>query len=444
LADDHGFGQLRFVHPLERNLGRNLMNQTKEASLFQRVVSGIEKKSRNQVFLVLLVAVAILFVRKTDSFIHPQFWAEDGAVFFQDQVNQGASAIFKPYAGYLNLVPRLIAVVADAFFPYSAAPAVYNYASLLVMLVVIFNVYSPRFIVDNKLLLSLAIVLVPHFGNEVFMNVANVNWILAILLLVVLFKEEPGRRFGNVGRQVASDAVAMVCCGFSGPFIIFLTPFFVWRLFARKSRYNSCLAAAAVLIAAIQSVFLSRDASLMSGTSQTDASFVDYCSVAGQKIFGNLFLGGILPYHLNPYLLCGSGVLVVASVVCLAMKSGKERQIFVFLAFSAMIVLATFLKFKRFPYLLLPQENGPRYFYVPYVMFTWALILCLNKQKKSENGVVCLLLGAILFSSITSGFHSQPLKNFNWDQSSRLVVKNRNAIIPINPPGWQVNVTSRK
>ena len=395
-------------------------------------------------FVVLLIAVAILFVRKTDSFMHPQFWAEDGAVFFQDQVNQGASAIIKPYAGYLHLVPRLIALVADAFFLYSTAPAVYNYLSLLVMLVAIFNIYSPRFIMDNKHLLSLSIVLVPHFSNEVFMNATNVNWILAILLLVVLLKETPDMRFGNVGWQVLFDAVAMVCCGFSGPFILFLTPFFVWRFFIRKSRYNLCLAAMAVLIAATQAVFLSRENLLVARALQTSAPFDVFCRVAGQRLFGNLFLGSTLPYDLNPYLLCGCGVLVVVSFVCHAMKCGKRRQIFVFLAFSAMIMLATVLKFKPFLGKLLSPENGSRYFYLSYVMFTWALILCLNKQGKPESRMVGFLLGAILLSSLTSGFHSQPFKDFNWDQSSHLIMKNQNVIIPINPSGWCVNVTSKK
>jgi hypothetical protein len=287
-------------------------------------------------------------------------------------------------------------------------------------------------------------VLVPHFGNEVFMNVANVSWILAILLVVVLFKEAPDSRFGNVGLQVASDAAAMVCCGFSGPLIVFLTPFFVWRFFNRKSCYNLCLAAMAVLIAAAQSVFISRQNSLVAEVLQTGAPSVDYWCVAGQRLFGNLFLGGNLPFVLNPYILCGCGVLVLSSVVCLGMKCGKERQMFVLLAFSAMIMLTTFLKFKPFLDELISPENGARYFYVPYVMFTWALILCLNRQRKQESAMAGFLLVAILFSSLASGFHSKPFKDFHWNQNSRLILKNRKAVIPINPPGWRLDVTPRK
>lgn len=420
------------------------MSQTQKPDPFHPAVSEIRKDGGLRVFLVLMIAVAILFVRKTDAFVHPQFWAEDGTVFFQDQVNQGFSAIVKPFAGYLNLVSRLIALMADAFFPYSAAPAVYDYSSLLAVLVVILNIYSPRLVMDNKALLSLSIVLVPHFGNEVFMNAANVNWILAVLLLVVLFKEAPDRRFGNLALQVVSDVTAMVLCGFSGPLIVFLSPFFVWRFYIQKSRCNLCLAVVAVLIAATQSVFVSRQNSLIAEVLQPGVPAVDYWSVAGQRLFGNLFLGSTLPFCLNPYILCGCGVLVLSSVVRLGVQCGKGRQIFVFLAFSAMIVLTTFLKFKPFLDELLSPENGARYFYVPYVMFTWALILCLNKRRKQESAMAGFLLVVILFSSLASGFHSQPLKDFHWSQYSRLISKNHKTIIPINPPGWRLDVTARK
>ena len=419
------------------------MNQTHKPDLFNPPVSEIKKESWWQVFIVLAIATAILFVRKTDAFVYPQFWAEDGSVFFQDQVNQGWVALIKPYAGYLHLVPRLIALITDAFFPYSAAPMIYNYLSLLVVFIVILNIYSARLIMDNKALLALSIVLVPHFSNEVFMNATNTNWILAILLLVVLLKETPDKRFGKVAWQIIADLVAMVCCGVSGPAIVFLAPFFIWRFFIRKSRYDLCLAVMAGLMAAIQAYFILRE-TLVNNVGQTSAPLIDYWCVAGQRLFGNLFLGSSLPFYLNPYLLCWCGVLVLASVICLGIKRGKMRQLFIFLTFAGMVMLTTFLKFKAFLEVLLPPENGARYFYLPYVMFTWALILCLNQAKKSENRLVSFLLAAILFSSLTSEFHSPPFQDFHWSQYSRLILKNQNMIIPINPPGWWLAVAPGK
>ena len=80
--------------------------------------------SRTESLLVIVVTTIILFIRKTDSILNPQFWAEDGTVFFLDQHHDGVSSIFKPYAGYFNLVSRIVAFLADLVFPVIAAPYV--------------------------------------------------------------------------------------------------------------------------------------------------------------------------------------------------------------------------------------------------------------------------------------------------------------------------------
>ena len=85
--------------------------------------------SRTESLLVVVVAAIILFIRKTDSILNPQFWAEDRTVFFLDQYHDGVSSVFQPHAGYLHLVPRIIALLADLVFTVPAAPYVYNYLS---------------------------------------------------------------------------------------------------------------------------------------------------------------------------------------------------------------------------------------------------------------------------------------------------------------------------
>jgi hypothetical protein len=60
-------------------------------------------------FWVLLLCLIILFYREPDGFLNPQFWAEDGVIFFTQNLTFGLSAFWKPYAGYLHLTPRIIA-----------------------------------------------------------------------------------------------------------------------------------------------------------------------------------------------------------------------------------------------------------------------------------------------------------------------------------------------
>ena len=53
---------------------------------------------------------ALLLLRRPGSLLHPQFWAEDGPLFFQDAFNHGfRSTILQPASGYLHSFPRLVA-----------------------------------------------------------------------------------------------------------------------------------------------------------------------------------------------------------------------------------------------------------------------------------------------------------------------------------------------
>ena len=60
-------------------------------------------------------AVLILVLRAYEAFGNPQIWAEDGSLFWIQQNTDGLAALFKPYAGYQNLLPRLTAAVVIQF-----------------------------------------------------------------------------------------------------------------------------------------------------------------------------------------------------------------------------------------------------------------------------------------------------------------------------------------
>src|SRR5258707_11015955 len=86
-----------------------------------------------QRFLALSGMIFLLLVlRRPDAITNPQFWAEDGPVFFFGQISHtGLSALMVPYAGYLLGVPRLVAAFA-ALFPASSAPLIFNLFALAI------------------------------------------------------------------------------------------------------------------------------------------------------------------------------------------------------------------------------------------------------------------------------------------------------------------------
>src|ERR1019366_4560833 len=75
--------------------------------------AGTEPPSGYPLRAALLTAGAvllILFARRPESFLHPQFYAEDGAVFYVGAHRDPWGSILTPYAGYLHLASRLVEV----------------------------------------------------------------------------------------------------------------------------------------------------------------------------------------------------------------------------------------------------------------------------------------------------------------------------------------------
>src|SRR5687767_9857018 len=123
-----------------------------------------------------LVALVIIYLRMPDNFIRPQFWGEDGALFFKWAHETGARGLFMPFAGYFSTMPWLVALAAKLFSP-EWAPWIYNYTGVGIALLAVYLATSPRLDMPLKPLLALAIVTVPQ-GYETLGALANSMWIM--------------------------------------------------------------------------------------------------------------------------------------------------------------------------------------------------------------------------------------------------------------------------
>lgn len=74
---------------------------------------------------IFLAAAFLVFSRVPHCFLHAQFSAEDGHVWFADAYNLGWKALFRSQDGYYQTLPRVAAALA-LLFPISAAPLVLN------------------------------------------------------------------------------------------------------------------------------------------------------------------------------------------------------------------------------------------------------------------------------------------------------------------------------
>ena len=106
--------------------------------------NGTDTHSGSTRLLLGALLAALLLLRSPGRLLHPQFWAEDGTVFFQDAFNHGfLQTILQPASGYLHSFPRLVAGLS-LLFPMEQAPLVFNLAAFVVQLLPALYLLSPR------------------------------------------------------------------------------------------------------------------------------------------------------------------------------------------------------------------------------------------------------------------------------------------------------------
>ena len=382
----------------------------------------------------LLLVTGVLFWRKPDGFTNPQLWAEDGTIFFRTAYLEGPRAILEPYSGYFHLFPRLVAALAD-LAPYAYTPALYNAAALATTWAVVAKLHSSRLGLPAPLAFSLMLAFVPHFTGEVFANLTNAQWFLAILLFSTALQDPPETQLELLG-----DLSVIVIAGLSTPAIVLAVPLLAYRVWKEPSVRLWCKAALSAGVAAAQAtVFLQRPVVLAPSPGHTSASWAD---LLGRKTVGNLFLGRKAPYELPATALLAAGVLLLAWIVwrLARLRPLGSRFGLPSLAIGLALLTLVFYKFRHAADLLVPPAAAARYFYVPWVVLSWCLLLVLLEDRTWHRAVAAALLAAILHSSLTTVFRSPPLRDFQWESYAPALEAREPIWIPINPPGWRIEL----
>jgi hypothetical protein len=192
------------------------------------------------------IAVIILYFRGPQDFTAPQFWAEDGRVWYEEAHNNGFwSTLFKTQDGYLQTFPRVIAEVSQ-WVPLDFGPYVFTYTSLLLQVVIALFIFSERLASLlparwARALLALLFLLLPNTA-EVSGNLTNAQWYLALLVVLILIAKTPRMLWQRVFD------------GLTGPFIILVLPLEVARFLKERGRYQAFMLGCVGALALVQIV----------------------------------------------------------------------------------------------------------------------------------------------------------------------------------------------
>lgn len=393
----------------------------------------------------------VLALKAPDSVTRPQFWAEDGTIFFAQAHDHSLPRLFSPYAGYFLFLPRLVAFVA-APFSASQAPLIYSLGALVLGAAALASLRQIRALgVPFPLLLG-AVLLTPT-SVEVFGSLTNVQWLTQFGLLAI------AARFwqGDETRHPMLGIILATLVGMTGVFCVFITIALgvcwslVWlaqratdddrelSLLAERARNPPPEILVLVACAALQVACFVRspDAAGLPGGAIGPA-----LTGIATSVQSHLFCSAILP--------TGLFVTLVAGLVVLAVRGLLDRPtglvvLVMTLIYVALQLGATTLKLRGDPTLLEPFDMGDRYFVAANAAIWWLVAIAVASAVPRSPRAAFLATTALLCTSAWATGHLQrpPLPDLEWSPYARSIDAGLDVTAPINPPPWTMHVPSK-
>lgn len=397
---------------------------------YHRVVWGRFTKlsTPKKTALMCLLSLVVFYFRRPELITNPQFWAEDIAVFYRDAYNQGFASLFHAWAGVLQLFPRLIALIVVRF-PIDHAPLLFNLASMLVMALPVFVLWSDRTLFGKegefrKLVLSVLFVLMPNIG-EIFGILTNTIWFLAVASILVLIRTDKA----SARRWLPFDALVLLVAGLSGPFSGVLAVAAVFLVLHRKARSRALYIKVGIIVACalIQIIVFSTGPSQVSSVMQQRASWGHHLAmpveITGMRFIALPVLGThiVTPDIAQSAQMYALGIITAILMIVAFVKSRTEIRTIIL--FGSLLYGISYFRALAGPVLefwrsLLFNSFGGRYFFVPF--FAWLVaLICLSNDRKAFSSRIATALLAAFVVFFPYSFKVSALKDLHFQNQAQ-------------------------
>jgi hypothetical protein len=390
---------------------------------------------------VVVVAAAIYFIRMPGVFTNPQFWGEDGGLFFAQSLTDGWVSVLYPGAGYLTLITRAISNLAR-YFGAAPAPAIYNYSAVAIALASVWVLTSPRLDLPYKPIAALAVVVTP-MGFEVLGGLANTQWILPVVVAAIILM-----RPHDKSTILYVEAIFVFFVSLTGPFSVFLAPLtfalaFFSDDYARRRRLK-LFGAVLSLGAVIQiSSMITVEGGVFYPWSLSAMPYPWYLWITlpverPLQIFG----GSVTNWFLPNWKGAAAALVVGATFVALTVLSPRRISLAFLLALGFAITLSGMLKYRELLPLLMAPGNQ-RYFYAQSV-FVVFIVLALPQTKFWRSAIAATVILTEIASIKTWAKTEKITEDLHWAIYATAI--DHGGIpdpIPINPNSWTVDLKKR-
>lgn len=402
--------------------------------------------------LVFIAAFSIVVSRRPDILFNPQFWAEDGTVWYAHAYNFGiAYSIFSPFNGYFQTISRLTAAVAQ-LFPLLWAPFIFNLIAIVIKILPVNVITSSRFSklipsLYTRLLLAVLYLALPN-TIEVHANITNAHWYLAILACMVVLAT-PSRL--PIWRTF--DLGIILLSALSGPFSILLTPIAATTWWLRRHRWTFTLLLGTSVGALIQSAAI-----LLTGHSNRVQTPLGATPELFAKILaGQVFLGALIGQRgyericspSREYYLIAILVAIAGVAVFIYGLLNAPMELRLFTTFAALVFGISLLSpmasgsTPQWQVLWLPGAGG-RYWFIPMLGFITLLTWLPSAKNPRLLRTVAVFTLAIMVIGIQLDWRHPAFADFNFKNYATKFTaapQGTKVMIPINPPGWMMELT---
>jgi hypothetical protein len=409
----------------------------------------MEGINRRQLLAAFLLASFFIFLRDPSLFLHPQFWAEDGKVWYAQAYNGGwLHSLTLPLGGYLNTLQRLAAGLA-LLVPFRCAPLAMALVGLVCQALPVPILLSSRCRTFGPFPLRLAFVLVyiaiPN-AREIHILCTNAHWHLALAELFLAFSLPPRSLFGRI-----FNTIIYFVGGVCGPFGLLLLPFVFVYWIIRRQRWSLWVCFLLAFGSAVQLMFL-RHFHETRHLRPLGASAAMFVRILG----GDVFLGvlrGSVPYGLGqPFVIC-LGALIVGLAICLYCTRFVTAEVRLFFLYCCAIFAAE-LRTPLVPATAKPlwaailEVRSLRYWFYPSLPFLFAILWCVMFARSRIMRGTAVVLALLLCQGIWRDWRIPPLTNLHFPQQAaafEAAAPGTLVTIPLNPPSeeWYMVLTKK-
>lgn len=404
--------------------------------------SQIEGPSDRSTFIALMVLTALVLAwRAPELLVKPQFWAEDGAIFFAQQHGQAWPHLFMPYWGYLHFIPRSIAWLSD-LFAVKHAPILYGFFSLAIDAACIAYVARRVGLLYSPLVVWLSLTFIPNDGLYTG-YIQNIQWFTQFVI-VALCLVPGGSSSNRTGGRIAA-CIALAMCSLTGPFsaivailciAIFIAAripsvLFPWQA-AFRAYWNELYKDrifVVILCAVVQLV--------VAASSPTG----DQLLLPSGKLLRNAF--GQWPQdHFFGVTLLPSGlfILLVAGGLTLLLRSRKisNEQKILSVALLAMAIAELLLGTTK-PGAMGPgMMGGDRYYLIGKTGAWWAVtLLAIHYSPKKGHAILATAAAIFAIAALNPQWMRRaPLPDLDWRSQADSISAGQETMLRINPGWW--------